>query len=327
MPGAKDLYDVLGVARGASVGDIRKAYKKLAKQYHPDLHPGDKKCEERFKEISAAHQILSDSEKRKLYDEFGEAALRGGFDPEKVRAYRQWAETGERGGQAHGHGFSEGFGDGFGGASGDFDLGSFFDQFFGGVGGRPPRRRGGNRAAQMPGQDVQATVDIELAQALSGTEVHLRVPGDPPDEVTVRIPPGADDGSRLRVQGRGIPGAGGGPAGDLIIETRVRPHPYFKRDGLDLFLTLPVTIDEAYNGANIDIPAPGGNLMMRVPPQSQNNSRLRLKGKGLTRADKTGDLYVDLDVHLPDKVDNGFAKAAKSAQPLYSTPLRAHLKL
>jgi len=308
------------VPRDVSPEALRRAYRKLARKHHPDVNPGDKKAEERFKEVSAAYQVLSDPEKRKLYDEFGEGALRGGFDPEKARAYRQWAD------RAGGERFGGGGPRDFGGDLGDFDLGSFFDQFFGGFGGRGGHRRGGRPQPQR-GQDVQATVDIDLAQAITGSEVRLQLPGEEPDEVTVRIPPGADDGSRLRVPGRGMPGPSGGTAGDLIIETRVRPHPCFRREGLDLALTLPITVGEAYNGANVDVPTPNGNVVLRVPPRSQTGSRLRLKGKGIKRGAKVGDLYVSLEVHVPDQADEEFTEAAKRAQRLYTKNLRADIRL
>ncbi|MBI5511254.1 MAG: J domain-containing protein [Deltaproteobacteria bacterium] len=329
MTAAKDLYQILDVGRRASSAEIRKAYKKLAKQHHPDLNPGNKQSEERFKEISVAHQVLSDPEKRKLYDEFGEAALRGGFDPEKMRAYRQQAEAGSGHGRTRGGSsaaFAGGFGGGFGGDAEAFDLGAFFDQFMGGFDGHRGRH-GGRGGVPTRGQDVEGIVEIDLAQAISGTAVSLQIPGDPPDEVTVRIPPGADDGSRLRVQGRGMAGTGNAPAGDLIIETRVRPHRYFKRQGLDLFLSLPITIDEAYNGANIEIPTPGGNIVMRIPPRSQNDRRLRLKGRGLTRGKSRGELYVDLKVQMPDKSDDVFGQAAKRSAALYSKPVREDIRL
>jgi curved DNA-binding protein len=301
----KDLYAILGVAKTASEDDVRSAYRKLARKHHPDVNPGNKDAEARFKEIAAAYEVLSDPEKRKLYDEFGPEGLRGGFDPEQARTYRTWQDR--RG--TTGSPFSEEV----------FDFGDLQDLFGGGF-----RRR----AAR--GEDVIAVVELDLAQAIRGTEITVRVPAgegraDGGEPVTIRIPKGAEDGSRLVVKGRGAPGPNNTPPGDLIIETRVRPHPHFRRDGLDLHLELPVTLDEAYNGAEVTVPTPDGSVKLRIPPGSQQRQELRLRGKGVARGDRRGDLYVTLDVRLPEKDDAGLAEAVKRAH--YAKPVREGISL
>jgi molecular chaperone DnaJ len=371
----QSLYDVLGVARTASADEIRKAYRKLARKHHPDVNPGNKQAEEQFKKISAAYEVLSDEKKRKSYDEFGEDSLRGGFDPDKARAYQQWAGSRAR---TTGEGPSP-----FGGA--DFDLGSIFGDLFGG--GAATRRRG-----PSGGPDLHASVEIDLAQAIAGAELHVRLPiekacpvchgsgaepGSKPQRcpdckgsgqvqavrgpmrimqacarcggsgqiqaeckrcdgagtiveetpITVRIPPGADEGSRLRVPGRGAPGFGGGPPGDLVIETHVKPHPFFRREGLDLHLKLPVTLSEAIAGAAVEVPTPHGAVRLKVPPRSQSGATLRLKEKGVPRGKDKGDLYVELDVRLPDREDARLAEAARAADSAYSRPVREGIKL
>jgi molecular chaperone DnaJ len=373
--GFKDPYAVLGVSKSASEDEIRKVYRRLAKKHHPDMNPGNKAAEEKFKEVSAAYEVLSSPEKRKLYDEFGEAALRPGFDAEKARAYREWT-----GSQRSAAGAPSA-----GGAAG-FDFGEIFGDLF---------RRGGRNfdpdifdqsAREAPSQtaELMATVDLDFAQALRGAQVELRVPtavtcsackgtGDQPGTksrtcpdcngtgqrkasrgglrmtsvcprcggsgklhtpcktcggvgtveedrpVTVRIPPGAEDGSKLDVPRPGL--------GNLVIVTRVRPHPFFRREGLDLYLKLPVSVDEAYNGATIEIPTPNGPVQMKVPPRSQAGSKLRLRGQGVTRGKEHGDLFVELDVRLPDREDAKFAEAARGAASAYSRSLRSDIHL
>ncbi len=304
MVQGKDPYSILGVNRDASEDEIRRAYRKLARKYHPDVNAGKKSAEERFKEISAAYEVVGNPDRRKLYDEFGAAALSPGFDPARARQYQRWA-----GGARQAPHDSEVV---------DFDLGDIFADLFG---ARPPGRERHGR-----GSDLHATVEIDLAQALRGTEVELMAPDGSPERVKVRIPPGADNGSRLRVPGRGQKGRRGGPAGDLIIETRVRPHPYFRREGLDLHLLLPVTLDEAYNGAAVELPTPDGVVTLRVPPRSQSGQRLRLKGKGVTRGGEHGDLYAELQVLLPDGDSPELARAARQANAAYSQSPRANLR-
>jgi molecular chaperone DnaJ len=367
----KDLYETLGVSRTASEDEIRKAYRRLARKWHPDINPGDKDAEQRFKEISAAHDVLFDKEKRKLYDEFGHEGLRGGFDPEQARAYQRWT-AGRQASGAAGSSTEAGF---------DFDL----DDLFGGFGAERPR-------APARGEDLLLLVELDFAEALRGKELEVEVPakkqcprctgsgdepgtkretcpeckgtgrrqavrgpmrimttcpvcngagairtpcsqcggeGSLPDQqrVRIRIPPGADNGTRLTVQGRGAPGSGDAPPGDLIIETRVRSHPFFRREGLDLFLNLPVTLEEAYDGAKIPVVTPDGSVSLKIPSLSQNGTRLRLRGKGVRRGDQRGDLYVDLAVRLPDVSDPELAEAARKASRLYTRPVREEVRL
>jgi curved DNA-binding protein len=309
----KDLYEVLGVSKTATEDEIRSAYRKLARKHHPDVNPGNTAAEARFKEIAAAYEVLVDEKKRKLYDEFGQEGLRGGFDPDQARAYQTWQS---RRGQT-GSPFADeviDFGD-----LGDLgDLGELF-------------RRGGHRRQATRGEDVLAVVELDLAQALSGTEITVRVPagadGTAGEPVTVRIPKGAEDGSRLVVKGRGAPGPGNTPPGDLVIETRVRAHPHFRREGLDLYLSLPVTLDEAYNGSEVEVPTPDGTVKLRIPPRSQQGREMRLRSKGVTRGERRGDLYVTLDVRLPDREDTKLAEALRSARDAYGQPVREGIHL
>lgn len=306
-------YEVLGVARDASADDIRKAYKKLARKHHPDVNPGDAKSEQRFKEIAGAYEVLSDAEKRKNYDEFGEEALKTGFDPEKARGYQQWS----RGRHQAGSPFRE--------EVVDFDL----EDILRGFGGAGPRGQARPRGPSK-GPDVHAAIELDLAQVMRGIEVSVAVPVGQRGEiesVSVRIPPGADDGSTLRVAGKGAPSHNGGPRGDLVIETRVRPHPRVRRDGLDLTMEVPVTLAEAYNGAEIEVPTFEGNVKLRVPPRSQPGTKLRLRGKGVLRGKQKGDFYITLDIRLPDRDDPALAAALKNAETAYDKPIRQEVRL
>ena len=323
---SSDHYATLGVARDVDADAIRRAYRSLARKYHPDVNPDTPTAEARFKEVTGAYEVLSDAKKRALYDEFGDLGLREGFDAAQARAY------GGRRGRAGGGG--GGFDDLAGGGLGDL----FADFFSSGRRGPTPGR----------GQDLVATVEIDLGQALRGASVQLQVPTPAPcslcrgrgcggcggsgqvaqpQALTVRVPAGVDNGGRVRVAGRGTAGRLGGPPGDLIIETRVRPHPYFSRDGLDLELTLPISLSEAIDGASLEVPTPAGMVQLRVPPASQQGSRLRLRGRGVRRGERCGDLYVTLNVRLPDGEVAELAVAARLAATAYSKPLRADLTL
>ena len=300
-PVAESLYETLGVAKSATMDELRKAYRKLARKHHPDVNPGNASAEAAFKRISAAYDVLSDEKKRKAYDEFGDASLQGGFDPDKAREYAKWQNTRQQ--------RSSRFGDEQGPI--DFD----FADYFGGRGPRGPIR----------GHDLQASVEIDLRQAIEGTELVADLPGH--GTVRVRIPKGADTGSMLRVPGKGAPGRNGGAAGDLVIETILRPHPLLRREGLDLYLTLPVTISEAYNGASVEVPTFEGSVALKIPPRTQQHAKLRLRGKGVPKKDGRGDMIVELDVRMPDRADDELAEAMRAADALYTKPVREGLAL
>ena len=300
---AKDLYAVLGVPRDADEETIKKAFRKLAMKHHPDKSPG-KASEQRFKEVNQANEVLSDAKKRALYDEFGEESLSQNFDAERARVIRQYG--GGRGARA-GRGGAPGGGfdvqDIFGNAApGGGDFGDIFGDLFGGRGRGPRAPRG-----PMRGQDMESVVTVDFVSAVKGTQLqHQR--GDA--AVTVRVPPGANEGSRLRIPGQGSPGAGGGPAGDLLLTIHVTPHPHFEREGDDLHLEVPITIGEAYRGEKIRIPTPDGEVTLKVPAHTQSGKVTRLRGKGVTRKGKEpGDLYVKFIVHVPTVDDPEVAKA------------------
>ncbi|MBA3540524.1 MAG: DnaJ domain-containing protein [Deltaproteobacteria bacterium] len=295
---AESLYDILGVSKTATSDEIRKSYRKLARRHHPDVNPGDKKAEDAFKKISTAYEVLSDDKKRAAYDEFGDESLKGGFDAVKAREYERWKDTRQQRASRFDRGGPE-----------EFD----FAEMFG-------RARGPSR-----GHDLQATFEMDLRQAIEGAEVSLDIPNQGP--IRVRIPPGADTGSVIRIPGKGSPGPRGGPAGDLVIETIVRPHPWLRRDGLDLHLTLPVTIDEAYNGASVELPTFDGPVVLKIPARSQAHAKLRLRNKGIKRKDTRGDLLVELDVRMPDVHSEALAAALKESTAAYSTPVRKELVL
>ncbi len=310
----KDLYAVLGVGRQASADELRKAYRKIARETHPDVNPGNKKAEERFKEVSHAYDVLSDPDKRKRYDEFGMAGLAEGFDPEHARAYQRWSQ-GARRSPGSQHFEAVDLEDLLGGLGGLGDL-------FGGGPGRGPRGRAG-------AGDTEADVEVDFLDAVRGGEMRLEIPGR--GAVTVKIPAGSEDGSRIRLRGQGRPGAPGQPAGNLTLHLRVRPHPFFRRSGANLELDLPVSLPELVLGAEVEVPTPDGPVRMRIPKRSQSGQKLRVRGKGafLRGKSERGDLYVTLQAQVPGgAVDAArLEELARELEPLYAGhDLRAHLR-
>jgi len=312
---ATDLYKDLGVARGATQDEIKKAYRKLAAQFHPDRNPDNKGAEERFKAVNRAHQVLGDAQKRALYDEFGEIALREGFDVEAARAYTRARSP--FGGASRGSG-SGGFS--FEDILGNGNIGDIFGEMFRGGTGRNTRRA-------TKGMDLTSEVSVDLISAIKGTMVTVSVHGK--DSIQVRIPPGAGDGDKVRVAGHGMPGHLGGSSGDLLLTVRVQPHPFFERDGLDLKLDLPLTPGEAFDGAKVSVPTPDGDVQLKVPKGTQSGQVTRLRGKGVQRKDKVGDLYVRFLVRMPANPTKAVAKAIAEldAELMREPALRAGIKL
>jgi DnaJ-class molecular chaperone len=271
---AKDPYEALGVARGASEAEIRSAYRKLAKRYHPDMNPGDKQAEERFKEASAAHALLSDPEKRARFD-------RGEIDAQG----QEQAPFGFGGGARRPAG-AEGY-SGFGGGE---DFSDIFSELFG-------RTRGagtGGESRRMRGQDQQYRLSIDFLDSILGATRRLTLPDG--RSLEVKVPAGIEDGQTMRLKGQGDAGYNGGPAGDALIEIAVAPHPQFRREGNDIHVEVPVTLAEAVLGGKITVPTPTGHVSLTVPKHSDAGTRLRLRGKGVAaRAGRgAGDEYVTL---------------------------------
>jgi DnaJ-class molecular chaperone len=285
----RDPYSVLGVAKGASESEIKSAYRKLAKKLHPDVNPGNDDVEQKFKEVTAAYDLLSDKEKRGKYDR-GEINADGSarYDSAFHRAYSQ-----PGGGGRAGYDYGKG--------GGDFE--DIFSDLFGrtrrggAAGGRRPH------TAQPKGTDVQYTVQVTFAEAAKG--IRRRITLYDGKSLDVTIPPGTEDGQTLRLRGQGMPGLGGG-AGDAYVTVQVQQDPMFEREGSDIHVTVPVTLDEAVLGGKIRVPTVDGPVSVTVPPGSNSGSRLRLKGKGVARSQggSRGDQIVHLEVVLPERPDD-----------------------
>lgn len=287
----QDLYGVLGVARDADEDAIRKAYRHLARCYHPDVNPGDAEAEERFKAVSEAYAVLSDEEKRRNYDEFGEVSLEAGFDADRARRARE--AFGRRFGEgAHFEAGREGFH--FGG------LDDLFSDLF-------SRRGWGDVPRARRGHDLEAELELDFLDAARGGEHRLAFAhptadgGMRQESVAVRIPPGVAEGGRIRIPGRGGEGVGGGTAGDLYARIRIRPHPVFRRQGRDLHLDLLVTVSEATLGAKAPVPTLEGRVTLTVPPGTDSGTKLRLRGKGVPSPSggAPGDLYATVQIRVP----------------------------
>ena len=276
-----DPYQTLGVEKTASEGDIRKAYKKLAKKHHPDLNPGDKEAENRFKDISAAYALLNDPEKRRAFDA-GEIDESGQPKPER-RFYRDYADAGA--------------GSRYERAEDLGDLGDLFGDLFG------QRSRGGEGARtqfRMRGADVNYTLPIDFLEAVNGDKKRV----DMPDGKTldISIPVGVRDEQVIRLKGQGMPGIGGGPSGDALITVSVRPHPVFRRDGNDIKSVVPITLNEALNGGSVQVDTITGPVSLKIPKHSNTGRVLRLRGKGVQSHPK-GDHLVELQVMMPPHPD------------------------
>ncbi len=307
----KDYYATLGVTKASTEKEIKQAYRKLARKHHPDVNPGDKNAESKFKEINEAYEVLGDPPKRKKYDELGA----------NWRAYEQ----------AEAQGGANPFAPGGGGAGnyrtmsqeemeemfGDQNpFSDFFTTFFGGAGGYPggDARRGGPGAAtrgrpgrQRPGRDVEHEIELTLEDAYHGTTRRLSLKQDGHSRtVDVRIPPGVSDGSRVRIAGEGEHGVGGAQSGDLYLRVRLAVHPEFERKGRDLYVKVPIPVTTAVLGGEAEVRTLSGKAVrLRIPPLTQSGQVFRLKGYGMPKVgkpDEKGDLYARVEVQLPTEI-------------------------
>ena len=294
----KDYYRILGVDRDATEKEIKQAYRRLARKYHPDVNPGDKEAEERFKEINEAYEVLSDPEKRRKYDQLGaswQQWQRMGGNPRDFD-WSQWFSREWPGGRVHVE-----YGD-LGDLFGEGIFSDFFRAIFGDVGTRPRARWWEARPRYARGQDYEQPVEITLEEAFRGTKRVLERDGR---RLEVTIPPGVKTGSRVRIAGQGGPGVGGGRPGDLYLKVTVLPHPIFKRQGDDLHCEVPVDLYTAVLGGEVRVPTLEGDVMLKIPPGTQGGQTFRLRGKGmpnLRNPRQRGDLYVKVQVQVPQNL-------------------------
>ncbi|MEZ6117557.1 MAG: J domain-containing protein [Pirellulaceae bacterium] len=317
---AEDYYRILGLDRNATADQIRKAHRDLARKYHPDLNPDDKSAKTKFQEVQKAYEVLSDPKKREMYDRFG-----SGFEQASsgAGAGPQW-QTGPGGPQGNPFediDLSQIFGGGqTGGANGGF--GDFFRQFTGGrsaAGGKQGRRT-------VRGNDIEYELQVAFRTAVSGGQAQLSVrrPSGKLETITVKVPQGIADGKKIRLRGQGEPVAGGTP-GDILITVKVAPHPHFQRTGNDLVVKVPVTLAEAALGGKVDVPTPQGTISLSIPPCTSSGKRLRIKGHGVVTKDKTGDLYAEIQITLPETLTVQQQDLVRQLNAEPSEPLRKNL--
>lgn len=274
----KDYYQILGVDKRATEDEIKKAYRKLARKFHPDLNPNDKEAHKKFQEINEANEVLSDPEKRKKYDQYGK-------DWQHAEQFEQARQSQQRGG-----GFRESF-------SGDFDQGDFsefFNSMFGGMGGGKTRRE-----AKFRGEDYHAELQLNLLDVYKTHQQVLTVNGK---NIRITIPAGVEDGQKIRIKGHGGPGINGGPNGDLYIEFHITNNTRFKRDGKDLYANADIDLYTAVLGGEITTDTIDGKVKLKIKPETQNGTRIRLKGKGFPvykHEREFGDLIITLTVKIP----------------------------
>jgi curved DNA-binding protein len=275
-----DYYKVLGLQKGASSDELKKAYRKLAVKYHPDKNPGDKQAEERFKEINEAYAVLSDPQKKAQYDQFGSTGFHQRYSQEDI--FR---------------GFD--VGDMFKDAG--FDSGDIFSRIFGGA----YQQRGGGFGRQRKGEDYDMELKISFQEAFAGAEKRVAfTKGGAREDLAVKVPAGIDSGARLRLAGKGGPGFGGGPAGDIYLNITVKPDPVFSREGDDIIVERHIRFSEATLGASLDVPTMEGPKRLKVPAGIQPGTKIRLKGYGFPHLGKAGkgDLFVRIEVKVPEQL-------------------------
>ncbi len=319
----RDYYDVLGVSKSATADEIRRAHRKLVRQYHPDVNKDNKASEEKFKEVQEAYDVLGDADKRKQYDQFGHAGPNGGDPFENMR-------RGGRPGWQSGGATVEDFDPRDFNNAGDF--GDIFEQFFGrgagGVGGARAQTRGGrSRVRTEPpppsrGADIEHSVTLNFDQAARGVTLPLQISRDGKLEtIDVKIPAGVKDGSKVRLKGKGQH-VHGGEAGDLYIITSVRPHDLFRRDELDILIDVPISVYEAMLGTKAAVPTLDGQVTITIPPGTGSGAKLRIKGRGVFRGDEKGDQFCVVKILVPkdlDEEDKELIRKLEAKRPVLVT--------
>jgi DnaJ-class molecular chaperone len=300
----KDYYTTLGISKTATDKEIKQAFRKLARKYHPDVNPGDKAAEARFKEVNEANEVLSDPAKRKKYDELGANWRAYENAPPGAHPYGGGSPFGGAGGFRTMS--EEEMADMFGGGNADSPFSDFFTTFFGGMGGQESTgsRAGRARPRNRKGQDSEHPFELALEDAIRGSVQRLQLRSDGEARtVEVRIPAGVTDGSRIRVAGEGGRGAGGGANGDLFLRVQLKPHPVFEVKGRDVYTKARVPVPTAVLGGEVDVVTPEAKtLRLKIPAGTQSNQRFRLRGHGLPsvgKPDERGDLYANVDVDIP----------------------------
>ncbi len=325
---AKDYYKTLGVRRDASQAEIQKAYRELARKYHPDLHPDDKSAKKKFQEVQGAFDVLNDPEKRELYDRYGSSfETMGAGGPRGTGTYSYGRGAGPSGGggfRFEDVDFSQFFGDRFGAEPGG-GFEDLFQQF------RQSTGRGRRGAKSSRGADIVHEIRVPFTTSVLGgeAEITIRRQTGKVETISLKIPPGIVDGKKLRLQGQGEAGSRGAKAGDLLVTILVEPHPCFQRRGDNLQVTVPVTLGEAALGAKIDVPTPKGTVSVRVPPGTSSGTKLRVKGHGVPAhgGQPAGDLLAEVEIVLPKGLSDSEREMIRQIAQAHPQPdVRAGLR-
>ena len=297
----EDHYQTLGIARNASPEDIKAAYLKLARKFHPDKNPDDKTAKAKFQKVQAAFDVLSDPSKREMYDRYGSSFESMGAGPQP-RGGAAWSGRAAPGFEDID--FGQFFGERFGNEGGGEGFADIFKQFGRGGSAGGAKKRGRSAAR---GEDLHEETQISFQTAIAGGEMQLSLqrPSGKVETLGVKIPAGIEDGAKIRLRGQGGEGVGNGKPGDILLTIRVAPHPFFTRKGNDLTVKVPVTLAEAALGGKIDVPTPHGAIALRVPPSTSSGKKLRVKGQGVhPKSGEPGDLYAEIQILLPEKLND-----------------------
>ena len=302
-----DPYKILHVEKKSSLEEIKKSYRKLAKQYHPDLNPGNKEAEKKFKDISRAFDLIGTKESREKFD-------RGETDEHQQHAYEQYRQAHEARQQSGAHRYSSSFGEGF-------DAEDLFESLFGGKG--HSRSRGfSSKGMDFPGEDELYQMEINFTEAALSGEKVITLPNG--KKLQIKIPAGIESGKKLKFKGLGKPGVGNGPAGDIYVQVNIKPMPGFTRIENDIHTEVPISFFEAINGAEIEVPTIDGPVMLKVPPGVSSGSKLRIKHKGAGTGDSRGNQIVTLKVVMPKNVNPEMKEAISKIQGQFAYDPRVH---